>query len=65
MKMDKTVFDMYKKEEEPTDYKYWQTKTVRERLEAAAYLNSIAYNYDINNPPRMDKTVFSIFVREK
>lgn len=65
MKMDKTVFDMHKKEFEPTDYLFWQSKTIKERLEAAAYLNSIAYNYDINNPPKMDKTIFTIFKRVK
>ena len=29
-----------------------------ERLEIAAYLNSVAYNFDVNNPPRMDRTKF-------
>lgn len=60
MKMDKTVFSAYKKEEEPNDFYYWQSKTIAERLRAAAYLNSVAYRYDINNPPKVDKTVFSI-----
>lgn len=62
--MDKTAFSMFKKENEPTDFEYWQSKTIAERLRAAAYLNSIAYNYDINNPPRMDKTIFSIEKRK-
>ncbi|MFT7481861.1 MAG: hypothetical protein ACI8WW_000791 [Oceanospirillaceae bacterium] len=39
---------------------YWATKTMRERLEAAFYLNSVAYNFDINNLPKMDRTVFSM-----
>jgi len=60
MKMDKTVFSAYKKEEEPNDFKYWQSKTVAERLNAAAYLNSIAYGYDVNHPPKVDRTVFSL-----
>lgn len=60
MKIDKTVFGMYKKVEEPNYFKYWQTKTVKERLLAVAYLNSVAFNYDINNPPKVDRTVFSI-----
>ena len=29
-----------------------------ERLEIAAYLNSVAYNFDVNNPPSMDRTKF-------
>jgi len=38
-----------------TEYKKlsWQ-----ERLEIAAYLNSVAYNFDVNNPPSMDRTKF-------
>ena len=39
---------------------FWQSSTVNERLEASFYLNSIVYNFDINNPPRMDRTVFSM-----
>jgi len=37
----------------------YSKKTIEERLEIAYYLASIAYNFDINNPPRMDKTIFS------
>lgn len=37
---------------------YWKSKTVEERFAAALYLNSVAYNFDINNPPRLDKTAF-------
>lgn len=29
-----------------------------ERLEIAVYLNSVAYNFDVNNPPSMDRTKF-------
>ena len=28
---------------------YWNTKTVEERLSAAFYLISVAYNFDIDN----------------
>ena len=38
---------------------YWKSKTVEERVSAVMYLNSIAYNFDVNNPPRLDKTVHS------
>ena len=31
----------------------------QERLKIASYLNSVAFNYDMNNPPRMDRTKFS------
>jgi hypothetical protein len=36
-----------------------QPETMADRLRAVAYLNSVAFNYDLNNPPRLDRTVFS------
>jgi thiol:disulfide interchange protein len=47
------------KENEKRTFEYWQNKTIRERLEAAAYLNAQAWGYDVENPPKMDKTCFS------
>jgi hypothetical protein len=37
----------------------YKKMTWQERLKVAAYLNSVAYNYDLNNPPRLDRTKFS------
>ena len=37
-----------------------QPATFIERLQAAAYLNSVAYGYDLNKPPKLDRTVFSV-----
>ena len=59
-KLDRTAFKMGKQEDAELPGKYWQTKTPEERLAAAMYLNSIAYNYDIDNPPKMDRTFFSM-----
>jgi hypothetical protein len=39
---------------------YYKTLTWQERLKIANYLNSVAYNYPENNPPRLDKTAFSV-----
>lgn len=36
-----------------------QPATMAECLRAAAYLNSVAYGYDLDNPPRLDRTAFS------
>ncbi len=36
-----------------------QPATPTERLRAAAYLNSVAYGYDLGNPPRLDRTAFA------
>ncbi|MBK9330034.1 MAG: hypothetical protein IPM95_12195 [Sphingobacteriales bacterium] len=41
------------------DYaRHHKNMTVNERLALAYYLNAAAYNFDINHPPRMDKTFF-------
>ncbi|MCQ6960551.1 hypothetical protein [Mucilaginibacter aquariorum] len=42
---------------------YFRTLTWQDRLRIANYLNSIAYNYPENNPPKMDKTAFSYRAR--
>lgn len=61
MKLDRNASWAGKFEENEQRIKdFWQLSTVKERLEASFYLNSIVYNFDINNPPRMDKTVFSM-----
>jgi hypothetical protein len=36
-----------------------QPTTAAERLRAAAYLNSVAYGYGLNKPPRLDRTAFA------
>lgn len=59
-KLDKTAFvarlAVLEAKNEPGFYK---KLTWQERLEVANYLNSIKYNYRENNPPKMDKTVFT------
>jgi len=59
-KLDRTVFKHQSIEEADKNTNYWLSKTLEERLAASFYLNSIAYNFDINNPPKMDRTVFSM-----
>ncbi len=56
-RLDRTAFAAMTMQEadDANDYK---NKTPKERLAIAAYLNSVAYNYPINNPPKMDKTIF-------
>jgi hypothetical protein len=39
--------------------KEYQKRSWQDRLKVAAYLNSSAFNFDINNPPRIDWTKFS------
>ena len=43
---------------------YYKSLTWQQRLQVANYLNSIVYNYPENEPPKMDRTIFSIRVRK-
>jgi len=58
-KLDRSVFKAMTVKEADDQQRDYSKKTIEERLEIAYYLTSIAYNFDINNPPRMDKTIFS------
>lgn len=58
-KLDRTAFKKQSVEEAADHGTYYRTLTWQERLRIANYLNSVAYNYPENNPPRLDKTVFS------
>jgi hypothetical protein len=59
-KLDRTVFSMSSHEVKEPAVKYWKTKTPEERLSASFYLNSVAFNFDLSNPPRLDKAIFSM-----
>lgn len=59
IRLDRTAFHAGTHEETEQYHARHQPKTMAERLRVTAYLNSIAFNYDLNNPPRMDRTVFS------
>lgn len=58
-KLDRTVFKAQTAQEAADTSSYSKKLTMKERLKIAFYLNSIAFNFDINNPPKMDKTVYS------
>ena len=60
LEFDRTAFEMRSSEDRKPAIEYSKNMTAEERLAAAFYLISVAYNFDINNPPRMDKTVFSM-----
>ncbi len=59
LRFDRTVSESYKAAEKFSDLDYWRKKSITERLEAAYYLNSVAYNFDPESFPRMDKGFFS------
>jgi hypothetical protein len=58
-RLDRTIGKGHSHEAGGNQAAYWRSKSVDERLAGVMYLNSIVYGFDINNPPRLDKTVFS------
>ena len=64
-KLDRTAFKAQTAEEATkSQAAYYRSLTWQERLRIANYLNSVAYNYHENDPPKMDKTVFSMRGRD-
>ncbi|WP_094568875.1 hypothetical protein [Mucilaginibacter xinganensis] len=58
-RLDRTAFKAQTAEEAVRrQAEYYRSLTWQERLRIANYLNSVAYNYPENNPPRLDRTVF-------
>ena len=58
-KLDRNAFKAQTLKQAADHDSVYKKMTWQERLKVAAYLNSVAYNYDVNNPPRMDRTKFS------
>lgn len=58
-KLDRTAFKAQTLQEASNHSSYYKQSTWKERMKVANYLNSVAYNFDIDNPPRMDKNKFS------
>ena len=64
-RLDRTAFKAQTAEEASKSHAaYYQTLSWQERLRIANYLNSIAFNYPENDPPRLDKTAFQIRSRK-
>ena len=58
-RLDRTAHHAGTHEENARYHASQQPITLTERLQVAGYLNSIAYGYDMNNPPRLDRTAFA------
>lgn len=59
-RLDRSAFKAQTANEATKDQaEYYHALTWQERLKVANYLNSIAYNYPENAPPRIDRTAFS------
>lgn len=58
LKLDRSAFSALSLEEADKQMRQHQHFSVKERIELMNYLNSIAYNYPLANPPKMEK-IFS------
>lgn len=58
-RLDRTAFHAGTHEQNAHYHAQQQPATPTERLRAAAYLNSVAFGYDLESPPRLDRTAFS------
>lgn len=63
-KLDRSAFHARNASEQVNYGKEYKNLTWQERMQIHKYLNSIAYGYDIDNPPRMDKTAFHMKSRK-
>jgi|JI10StandDraft_1071094.scaffolds.fasta_scaffold15879_8 hypothetical protein len=59
-RLDKSAFRLQTFEEASNNKEYWLSKSPSERWHAAWYLICSAYNLDPDNPPRLDRSVFSM-----
>ena len=64
-KLDRTAFKAQTQEEASNHSAYYSKLSWIERLQVTAYLNSVAFNYPQNDPPRIDKTKFEVKSRSK
>jgi hypothetical protein len=64
-RLDRTAFSAQTaKEASKADHIYYKNLSWQERLKIANYLNSVAFNYPENDPPKMDKSIFSVRSRK-
>jgi outer membrane protease len=64
-RLDRTAFKAQTVDEATkADAAYSKTLTWQERLKISNYLNSVAYGYSENDPPRLDKTIFKAIARK-
>ena len=59
-KLDRTAFKPQTLADAANHKIYYQNLTWQERLSITFYLNSIAYKFDVNNPPKMNRNFFAV-----
>ena len=64
-RLDRTAFKAQTaKEASASHAEHYKKLSWQERLRIANYLNSIAFNFPEDNPPRLDRTKFSVRARK-
>ena len=58
-RLDRTAHHAGTHEEAETYHRQHQPATMADRLRAAMYLNSVAFDFDPHHPPRLDRTASS------
>jgi hypothetical protein len=59
MRLDKTVHNAYNYNNQLADVENYKNLSWSKITEVFNYLQSVAYNFEINNYPKMDRTVHS------
>jgi len=60
-RLDRTKFNAgTKQEQNRRDQLHWSQASIDERFRASWYLTLMAYGLDPDNPPRLDRTAFSM-----
>lgn len=59
-KLDRTSFKPQTMAEAANHKAYYQKLTWQERLSITFYLNSVAYQYNVVNPPKMNRNHFEV-----
>jgi hypothetical protein len=58
-RLDRSAFRAQSLKEAAEHSKYYKKLSWNERLSVTFYLNSIAFGFDRNNPPKLDRSSFS------
>lgn len=59
MKLDRTAHKAYNFKDQKSEIEKYIGFSLNERIRVFNYLQSVAYNFDLNNHPKMDKSVHS------
>ena len=63
-KFDRTAFKGLTAAEADKEMKDYKKSSLVSRFRTAMYLNSIAFDFSMNNPPEIDRTAFEAIARK-